>query len=180
MRVIRLLDSDFEQIANRSIIDETGENRPPLDTDSGHSDIDGFIVEFSRQGYRNPLLSRRSETVRVAYALQNELDRSDNAYEAISDGKGDPADDQGYLIRYIWPVLDRAGKTEPEKQIIFSGMSSFEMFYLTKEKEWEPTREKDESNPGGLPYAIKISMAMKDGSSIDRIYVLHPIKNEKK
>ncbi len=45
----------------------------------------GFLLEFTRFGWKNLLLSTRSNLQRVAYAFE-----------------------ENELVRYYWPVLDRA------------------------------------------------------------------------
>ncbi len=100
-RAMQVLQRDIMQINNRSIRDEYGDLQPPLLIGTEGA------IEFSRSGWRNPLMLPRAEVHCVAYLLQDNV-----------------------LVRGYWPVLDRAQDTEPAYQNILEEVERLEFYVL--------------------------------------------------
>ena len=64
-RAMFLISNDLEQVIDRPVRDGRREW-----TDALVADHDAYLLEFTRQGWRNPLQLPRSNLQRVAYALQ--------------------------------------------------------------------------------------------------------------
>ena len=80
---------DIEQTVDRGVRSEYGELMPPLIG----NDFEGYLIEFTRSGWRNPANHARSNMQRVAYAVRDEK-----------------------LLRAYWRVLDRAEDSKPLEQ----------------------------------------------------------------
>ncbi len=100
-RAMQVLQRDTMQISSRGIRDQYGDLRENLIIGT-----DGAI-EFSRNGWRNPLSLPRAEVQRVGYLVQ--------------DNK---------LLRAYWPVLDRAQDTEPAYQTLLKTVERAEFYAL--------------------------------------------------
>ncbi|NKB97843.1 MAG: type II secretion system protein GspJ [Pseudomonadales bacterium] len=100
-RAMQVLQRDAMQISSRGIRDQYGDRLENLIIGT-----DGAI-EFSRNGWRNPLRLPRAEVQRVGYLVQ--------------DNK---------LLRAYWPVLDRAQDTEPAYQTILENIERAEFYAL--------------------------------------------------
>ena len=100
-RAMQILQRDVMQMAQRPIRGNYGEPVPNLLIGA-----DGAI-EFSRNGWRNPLNLPRAEVQRVGYVVQ-----------------------ESELVRGYWPVLDRAQHTEPVYQTLLSDVEQAEFFAL--------------------------------------------------
>lgn len=100
---------DIEQIVNRPIRDSFGDSQPAL---FGSPDIG---LQFTRNGWRNPLGDIRSNLQRVAYRI----DEDDN------------------LVRAHWRVLDRAQDSAPVESVLFEDVSNVEWRFLDSNREWQ-------------------------------------------
>lgn len=134
-RFNQVLGRDIEQIINRSIRDEFGSTQPALVLEGSD-----YLLEFTRTGWRNsPFVEEpRAELQRVAYRLES-LD-SDACKQArirlenwgVTEAKGE------CLLRYFWPVLDRANNTEPLAQVLLEQVETLEFDVLARAKQSEP------------------------------------------
>lgn len=124
-----VVSRDIEQIINRTIRDEYGETQPALMLESGQ-----YLLEFTRAGWRNSPLAEepRSELQRVAYRLESihsdpcESARIKLENWGIVDEKGQ------CLVRYFWPVLDRANNSEPIAQMVLEQVDELEIEVLAR------------------------------------------------
>lgn len=174
---VRIIESDFRQIVERSIYDENGKEIPAYATD-----VDGYknkkiSVEFTRLGVRNPLLIKKSEVVRVAYGYEEDIDKDEIEKYGLSKEEGDFIENNntGYLFRYYWPVLDRGTNNEPIKQFLLSGVSSFSIQYLDEDKIWIsdwPPLSGNGLTSNEYPYSVKVIIDMKNGDTINRVFQL--------
>lgn len=130
-RLDMTLSRDIEQYINRGIRDEFGEHQAALLLNSGL-----YNLEFTRAGWRNSPLAEqpRSELQRVAYKLENiHSDACEIARERLQSWgeqelKGD------CLVRYFWPVLDRANRIEPVAQMLLEQVDGLEIEVLAGER----------------------------------------------
>lgn len=121
-----LMARDFRNISPRPVRDNGGFPEAAVT-----SLIFGYALVFTRSGWSNPLNQQRSELQRVAYQLKTLKDGS-NA-----------------LVRYYWPVLDRAPNSEPIEQILIDGVQQFDIQFIDAKGEtvsrW-PAEEIDNPN----------------------------------
>ena len=96
-RAMHIISADFEQLANRPVRDNYADTLAAL-----IAPHDNYAIEFTRQGWRNPLQLPRSQLQRVAYELGSIANDSDEAGT--------------HLLRHYWTVLDRAQDSEPRTQ----------------------------------------------------------------
>lgn len=104
-----ILEKDFFQAISRPIRNHRGDRVAAMKAPSA----DGFAVEFTRTGWRNPLNQLRSDLQRVAYALE-----------------------EGQLIRYYWPELDRPQEAIRIRQVVLDDVLSFKVRYMDEKKKW--------------------------------------------
>jgi general secretion pathway protein J len=97
-RAMQIMQRDLMQVAHRPIRDELGDPLPALILG------DQRPLEFTRQGWRNPLELARSDLQRVAYGLEGET-----------------------LYRYFWTVLDRSEESQPNRQELLVDVTDFEV-----------------------------------------------------
>lgn len=169
-RAIRIIESDFQQIIDRKIIDNNGNLLSAYITDLQSFTNEKIKAEFTRTGYRNPLFSKRANVVRVSLGYQDEMDQAD--YKTNIDKES------GYLIRSIWPVLDRGNNNEPEKQILLAGVLSLDFEYLDANEnwisEWPPLGTASQKS-SDIPYAIKLKITMDGDFTIERVFAMREL-----
>ncbi len=100
-RAMQVMQRDIMQVSSRGVRDEYGGALPPLLIGN-----DGAL-EFTRNGWRNPLNLPRAEVQRVGYLWQDDS-----------------------IVRGYWPVLDRAQDTEPAYQVVLENVEQIEFFAL--------------------------------------------------
>ena len=101
--------NDIEQIVNRPIRDSFGDNQPAI---FGSPDIG---LQFTRNGWRNPLGDIRSNLQRVAYRI----------------------DEDNNLVRAHWRVLDQAQDSVPVESVLLEDVSNVEWRFLDSDREWQ-------------------------------------------
>lgn len=147
-----ILARDFSQLAPRPIHDELGSVRPALA--AGPDNVPP--IEFTHGGWPNPLGLPRSTLQRVAYTLE--------------DGK---------LMRYTWPMLDRSVQADPLKQELLSDVSALDVEYMDPSSGqllnvWPPINQ-GAVNPANkppadlLPRAVSIKLTLKDWGDVTRL-----------
>jgi len=169
-RAMNIVNLDFTQLTPRKILDDSGKDVPAFNT---HGD---YSIEFTRVGVPNPLMVKRAKVARVAYRFTEQLDGDEikqiennkSLVRAIGDGK------QGYLLRYVWPVLDRGNSEKPAMQIILIGVKSIELVYLDDQAkwhdEWPPSGGEANSFVTELPFAIKFKITTNKYGLLERFF----------
>ncbi len=107
---ITLMVRDLEHIRPRPIRGASHGDMQPAVRGGGFVDIQ---LEFTRGGVTNPLEQQRPDMQRVGYQLDGEQ-----------------------LLRYSWPVLDRAPETEPLTMPLIEDVNSLVVSYLDMSGEW--------------------------------------------
>ena len=152
------LQRDITQVVDRGIRDAEGGQLPAL---SGGSELPGQArLSFTRGGRPNPAGLPRSSLERIDYRMENDT-----------------------LYRDRWPVLDRAQGTEPLRAALLSGVTAFRVRFLDVNGNWAqdwppPGTPTAAQSPGGLapetplPRAVEVTLDLKEGGSIKRLFVL--------
>ncbi len=139
---------DIEQIVSRGIRNEYGELMPAV----VGNDFEGYLLEMTRGGWRNPANRPRSHLQRVAYAVRDEQ-----------------------LIRSYWRVLDRAEDSKAYENVLLDGVKEVEIRYLAQNDEWFPSwppvasLAQGEVNPEALPRAIEVNIETAQFGKITRL-----------
>lgn len=149
-RFNQLVSRDVEQIINRSVRDQYGDPLSALMLDTTD-----YLAEWSRLGWRNSPISvnPRSTIQRVAFQTYDINDEEcEPAKERLAEwGELEP---EGLcLIRYFWPVLDRAGDTEPKTQIILDLVEEIEIEVLVETQKSNSDTQASQSSATPAPQA---------------------------
>jgi len=141
---VAIMTRDFEQMVPRPVRDQLGGMHCALS--AGANNVPP--IEFTRGGWMNPLGLIRSNQQRVAYALED-----------------------GGLVRYSWPELDRAVQTQPQKQILLTDVTSIAVQYMDTtdafQDQWPPINTR--LAPDQLPHAVALKLVLKDWGVVSRI-----------
>lgn len=145
-RAVRAIERDSFQLVPRAVRDELGDRRYAL---SGGVD---WLVEFTRAGWRNPLDQNRAELQRVSYHFED-----------------------ASLVRYYWPVLDRAEDSASIKQIMLTDLEGATVEFLNDSGDsssfWPPGNN-DAGDANELPRAMLWRIQSKRYGEIQRLIPL--------
>lgn len=167
-RSLWLMSMDMNQLVMRDVKKPDDKRSPALIADDGE-----FLLQFTRQGVRNPLLASRSDLERVAYSL---------GYEANDKAGGKKRTKS--LLRHTWPALDRKEGTTATVQVLFRNVEDVRLEFLDQKgswkSDWPEKKSDDREHNRALPAAIKLTMRTKDYGTLEQIYqVEDQIKKEK-
>ena len=159
-RAWMIITRDLRQFTNRPVRDEFGELEPALQG----GPVARFALSLTRGGWHNPNALLRSNLQRVNYRVE------DNA-----------------LWRDSYPVLDRAGDTEPASVILLSDVDDLRLLFLGSvdtaggtginldTRQWPDNWVVDTSQPGATlapPAALQVTLQLADWGEMTRLYVL--------
>ena len=159
-RAWMIITRDLRQFTNRPGRDEFGELEPALQG----GPVARFALSLTRGGWHNPNALLRSNLQRVNYRVE------DNA-----------------LWRDSYPVLDRAGDTEPASVILLSDVDDLRLLFLGSvdtaggtginldTRQWPDNWVVDTSQPGATlapPAALQLTLQLADWGEMTRLYVL--------
>jgi len=137
---VRLRD-DLQELSGRGVRDGTGLPMPAFQTNTDGS------VEFTRAGWRNPLLHARPTMERVAYRV----------------------DDKKRLIRAGWPMLDRAPDAAPNELTLLTDVDEIHWRFLDDNMEWQAQWPKADAVAAGSragseppPRAVEVTLTTRD------------------
>jgi general secretion pathway protein J len=129
-RFNQFVSRDVEQIINRSIRDQYGDPQEAIIIDGSD-----YLAEWTRLGWRNSPISEDPRAIlqRVAFQLYDiEDEECEQAKERLQEiGNFEPKG--SCLIRFFWPVLDRASDTEAKTQVILDLVEDLEIEILATE-----------------------------------------------
>lgn len=164
-RALMFLSRDLRQFADRPVRDEFGETEPALQGGPAAR----FALSFTRRGWHNPTGQPRSALERVNYVIEDEA-----------------------LWRESYPVLDRAGDTEPRRVRLLDDVLDMRLAFLrdvanlnpggsgtvVDTRNWPESWVVDTANPGALlepPAALELTLELADWGEVKRLYVLPPL-----
>jgi general secretion pathway protein J len=145
-RAVRYLNDDLSQLQNRPVRDELG--RDYIAALSAQPGLD-YVLELSRDGWRNPAQSARGTLQRVQYRLEEET-----------------------LIREYWPVMDRILGMEGREQELISGVDEFVIAFLDESGEWQeswPVATTGSGQAAPLPVAVRYRLETQSFGEIERL-----------
>jgi general secretion pathway protein J len=112
-----IMERDIQQMINRPILDETGQEVPAFVVSDGY-------LEFTHDGFINVMSKKpRSTLQRVAYIL-----------------------DDNQLTRITWDSLDRASVTKVESQILLHNVRSFQVHVIPETNTVTPSAVQKNNN----------------------------------
>ncbi len=130
-RFNQFVSRDIEQMINRPIKDQYGDTLPALVLDGSD-----YLAEWTRLGWRNSPITEdpRAELQRIAFQVFDiDEEECDAAKERLLNA-GNLEPEGQCLLRYFWPVLDRAGDTEAKTQIILDLLEGLEIELLASKE----------------------------------------------
>jgi len=135
-RALTLMETDFEQVAPRSVRDRYGDRQPAL-----QGNVDG--VTLTRAGHLNPMGQARSAFQRIGYQLN----------------------DDKQLVRRTWTGLDQPIDPSPHDGILLDHVDAFSVTYTSGPdsdwvEQWPPTGAKNPDR--ALPAAVKITLKLPE------------------
>ncbi|KXS55269.1 MAG: general secretion pathway protein J [Marinobacter sp. T13-3] len=146
------LERDVLQVVNRPVRDQYGDFLPALTTR-----VDGYGVQLTRQGWRNPLATRRSNQQRVAWALHG-----------------------SELVRTDWPVLDQGQTDHGVDAVTLEGVEAF-TFEVLDGGRWRTQWPTDVALAGqgagerpefGFPAAVRVHIEHERFGPVTRVWSL--------
>lgn len=157
-RTMLLLERDITQIVNRPGRDIYGDFKPALT-----SREDDFALMLTRQGWRNPLGTRRSTMQRVAWEYT-----------------GDE------LHRRYWVSVDQGQEDNSQDLMLLSDVTDFSVRFLDDQRNWRDDWPDETSmanlNPGSrpdipLPLGIEITLEHERFGELVRTFSLPDFDN---
>lgn len=150
-----LMSRDITQVVNRPVRDIYGDFAPALS-----SREDSYELVLTRQGWRNPLGSRRSQLQRSAYEYTGEE-----------------------LRRRYWVMVDQGQEEQSRDQLLLSDITEFEIRFMNEERGWVDEWPPDNTGSTGgegqsgvprlpLPLGIEISLTHERFGELTRIFTL--------
>lgn len=152
-RAMLLLERDITQVVNRPARDVYGDYQPALTTRE-----EGFALMLTRQGWRNPLGTRRSELQRVAWE-----------YTGTE------------LHRRYWPYVDQGQEDDSIDLLLLEGVTDLEIRFLDDNDNWQEEWPTDEAmanlTQGNLPVVamprgLELTLEHEVFGTIVRTFVL--------
>lgn len=144
---LNLMQRDIEQAVVREIRDEFGDSLPAMQSGG----ISSMLLEFTRNGYPNPMNLRRSGLQRVAYQLEDDA-----------------------LYRITWPSLDRAQDTSPRRSRLFANIQNIELIYydqqMKRQQTWPAVTTGGDNPQYPLPKAIELTLEFESMGNIRRLF----------
>jgi len=160
-RAMHIISADFEQITSRPVRDNYDDQLGAF-----LAPHENYAVEFTRQGWRNPLQLPRSQLQRVAYELGS--------------APGDKDDEGTHLLRHYWTVLDRAQDSEPRTQLLLKNIDDIKIRFLDSAGQWQnewPPKQVTGAAKKGLPSALLVALNSQQAGQIQRLYQLSEVSN---
>jgi general secretion pathway protein J len=143
---VRIVTQDLAQIHPRPARDELGDGWQPSVSASPSGQ---FAVELSRGGWANPAGFARGTVLRVAYDWED-----------------------GTLVRFHWPVMDRAPGTVPIRTELLSDVANVEIRFMDPSGgwhlDWPPIEMSGPESLVTRPRVIEFAIELEDYGRIWR------------
>lgn len=149
-----LLERDLRQMVNRPIRNIYGDFEPALSSRSSD-----FALVLTRQGWRNPLGSRRSELQRSAWEFTGDDVR-----------------------RRYWVMLDQGQEEDSREVVVLTRVTEFTVRFLDNENNWNENWPPDNlGTPTGttnavpvmpVPTAIEVTVVHERFGELNRLFLM--------
>ncbi len=150
-RAMLLIGNDLEQVVDRPVRYAREEWLSAL-----IANHNGYLLEFTRQGWRNPLQLPRSNLQRVAYTLKSSPDPDSPGSFSTS------------LLRYYWQLPDRASVSLPQSLVVLDDVLDTRFRFLDRRGVWHSAWP---DNVGeALPVAVEIDIETEDDGMLKRVF----------
>jgi general secretion pathway protein J len=169
-RALWLISMDMNQMVMRDVRKPNDSRLPALGADA-----DNYLLQFTRQGARNPLLLARSDLERVAYSIGPDPDKyaDRNSDEKKKNKKAK------HLLRHSWTALDRRDKAEETVQVLFRNVDEVHLEFLDEKGDWKqdwPEKKMDDKvHTRILPAAIKMLIKTEKYGDLERVFQIHNV-----
>jgi general secretion pathway protein J len=145
---LMVLERDVEQSTARGIRDELGDAQPSLQGGG----VGTVVLSLTRDGWRNPLGSARSNLQRVSYLFNDKQ-----------------------LIRQSWSILDRAPTTEAYSEVMLDDVKAVDLRFLGQDGQWVGywPPQAGAAQAGIVtppPLAVEISLDVEGWGRITRLF----------
>lgn len=173
-RAMWVMSSDFNQIVMRDIREANGDRSPALIADK-----DDYLIQFTRQGLRNPLLLRRSSLQRVAYSIGPEpADPDDREAEKNRDKRA------RHLLRHVWGTVDRLDTTEEIVQVLVRDVDEVKFSFLDLDgdwkEDWPEKKMNDKAHIRLVPAAVRMEIRTEKNGNFERVFQTGNVVNIEK
>lgn len=163
-RSLWLMSSDLNQLVMRDVRLPNDDRSPAL-----VADMDDYLLQFTRQGVRNPLLLNRSSLERVAYSLGPEpIAAGDREARRQQDKRA------SHLLRHTWNAVDRKDGAPETVQVLFRDVESVEFAFQDEDGDWKddwPEKKRnDKLHIRELPRAIRMTIRTERMGTIERFF----------
>lgn len=143
---MRIVTQDLAQIHPRPARDELGDGWQPTVLANPNAE---FAVELSRGGWANPAGFPRGSVLRVAYDWED-----------------------GTLVRFHWPVMDRAPGTPPVRTELLEDVANVELRFMDQAGnwhfDWPPVEMAGPETLVARPRVIEFAIELEDYGRIWR------------
>lgn len=152
---MRYLQRDVDQILNRPIRDQYGDERPPL-VSAEHRDEEP-LISFTRAGWTNPAEQLRSTLQRVAY----DYDEKEEEF-----------------VRVTWNALDGATEENALTTTLLESVTELEFRFMDEQGNWQtswpPLQQQPQpgSDVATLPKALEVTLTTEAWGEIRRMLLL--------
>lgn len=167
-RSLWFIAMDMNQLVMRDVRKPDNKRLPAVIADS-----DDFLLQFTRQGLRNPLLTARSDLERVAYSLG-----SSQAKLSIRKKRGKD------LLRHTWGAVDRRDNAEENIQVLFEGVDDAKLGFMDQRGDWKtdwPEKKMDDTaHTRTLPVAIKLTIRTARYGELEQVFQVGDILKKEK
>jgi general secretion pathway protein J len=143
---MRRIQRDLEQIADRPVRDQYGDEQAALILKPLPS------LSFTHAGWRNPSGQTRSQLQRVSYELE-----------------------ENTLYRIVWPMLDGADAESALRTNLLDNVEKLEIRVLDRDEKWHTEWPPSEAEPTGespLPLAVELTLTVEPWGAIRRLIAL--------
>ncbi len=145
-QTVSIMVRDLQQTVQRPVRDAYGD---PLAAFLARSNTD-VLLEFTRDGWRNPSYLPRSHLQRVAYGVRDKE-----------------------LLRSTWRVLDRAQDSAPQVAVLLDRVDAIELRFMDRKGEWHPqwppANENSKPAFAPIPRAVEFVLTLTDLGRINRL-----------
>lgn len=138
---VSLLAGDIQQAVPRGVRDAHGDPLPAL---AGARDG----IELTRAGHPNPTEAGRATIQRVGWGVED-----------------------GALVRWSWPVLDRVPGTRPAQRRLLEGLRELRLEYRVA-GEWRNEWPGASPIAAPMPRAVRVTLELDDWGSVRRVVLL--------